>query len=51
MEEAIKLIRRQMVICSRIDELFEELKAVVTNGRDLEDFEEIVDVKEESNEE
>ena len=26
MEEAIKLIRRQMVICSRIDELFEELK-------------------------
>ena len=42
-------IGNDMVLVDK--EEFEELKAVVTNDRDLQDFEEIVDVKEESNEE
>lgn len=42
MEEAIKLIRRQMVICSRIDELFEELKAVLRKSRGGRDLSEAV---------
>lgn len=43
------IIGNDMVLVDK--EEFEELKAVVTNDRDLQDFEEIVDVKEESNEE
>ena len=43
------IIGNDMVFVDK--EEFEELKAVVTNDRDLQDFEEIVDVKKESNEE
>lgn len=43
------IIGNDMVLVDK--EEFEELKAVVTNDRDLQDFEEIVDVKEKSNEE
>lgn len=43
------IIGNDMVLVDKDD--FEELKQVVTNDRDLQDFEEIVDVKEESNEE
>lgn len=43
------IIGNDMVLVDK--EEFEELKAVVTNDRDLQDFEEIFDVKEESNEE
>ena len=42
------IIGNDMVLVDKDD--FEELKQVVTNDRDLQDFSEIVDVKEKSNE-